>query len=106
MVRYVDASESEHERLERLVRECAARHRLRVEVTGWARKTYDLFAPGEDARDWHLVARIESAATVTGEVRVFDERGLGCAHELAAALEKAFPAVGEARVLREPHPAG
>jgi uncharacterized protein with GYD domain len=104
MVRYVSDSESPEERLERLVRAHASQHGLRVEVTGWTRKTFDVFQNGSGPRDWHLVSRIESFATVSGEVRIFSDAALPFAEALAADLEQQLDAVAEASIIREDNP--
>lgn len=103
MVRIVRKDESDDERLDRLVAELTARHGLRLERTGWARKTYDLFYPDRQADRFPLVARVETFAAVNGEVRVYDDRGLPFAEALGAELEKGF-GVKEATILRLPPP--
>ena len=98
MVRVVRQEQSDDERLDALVARLADAHGLKVDRTGWARKTYDLYvADTKSDRTW-LVSRVESLATTNGEVRVFDERGLPFAEALAAGLEQMF-GLKEATVL-------
>ena len=96
---------SEYDRLDALVQGLVQKHGLRLDVSGWTRKTYDVFAATNEKRmprtDW--LARIESYATTSGEVRVFDDRAQAFAEELASALEKEF-GIEEATVLRVPRP--
>jgi hypothetical protein len=90
MVRVVRQEQSDDERLDGIVDRLAGTHGLRLDRTGWARKTYDLFVVDRTTDRSQLVARVESLATTNGEVRVFDERGLPFAEELAGELERAF----------------
>ena len=104
MVRVVRQEHSDDERLDGLVARLADKHGLKLDRTGWARKTYDLFVADPKTDRTVLVARVETLATVNGEVRVFDERGLPFAEELAGELERAF-ALKEATVRFVPSPA-
>jgi hypothetical protein len=80
--------EDEATRLDRIVRECAAELHLRLDVNGWARRTYDAYTdPGRFERGVH-VARIESFATRSGEILVFDEGGLPFAAAVGERLEQ------------------
>jgi hypothetical protein len=103
MVRVVRKEPSDDERLDAVVAQLAAAHGLKLDRTGWARKTYDLFVADRASDRTFLVARVESLATTSGEVRVFDDRGLPFAEELAAALEQIFE-LKEATVLCVPPP--
>ena len=104
MVRIVDESNDEAEQLEQLIRSHASKHGLKLEITGWARKTFDLFADEPKARKARAVARLESFATTSGEIKVFDDIAMPFATALAAALEAAFPRVREATLVRERAP--
>jgi hypothetical protein len=104
MVRVVRQEQSDDERLDSLVARLADKHGLKLDRTGWARKTYDLFFTDPKTDRMRLVARVETLATVNGEVRVFDERGLPFAEELAAEFERVF-GLKEATVLFLPPPA-
>jgi hypothetical protein len=104
MVRVVRKEQSDDERLDTVVAQLAAKHRLKLDRTGWARKTYDLFVVDRKRDRTFLVARVETLATVNGEVRVFDDRGLPFAEELAAEIERIF-GLEEATVLYLPPPA-
>lgn len=104
MVRVVRQEQSDDERLDALVARLADKHDLRLDRTGWARKTYDLYVADGKSDRTLLVARVETLATMTGEVRVFDDRGLPFAEELAGELERTF-GLKEATVLYVPPPA-
>ena len=90
MVRVVRKEQSDDERLDALVERLAEQHGLRLDRTGWARKTYDLYVVDTKTGRMNLVARVESLATSNGEVRVYREPGLPFAEALAAELEQAF----------------
>ena len=104
MVRVVRQEQSDDERLDALVARLADKHGLKLDRTGWARKTYDLFVVDPKTDRTLLVARVETLATVNGEVRVFEDRGLPFAEELAAEFERSL-GVKEATVLYVPPPA-
>jgi hypothetical protein len=101
MVRIEGPSTSD--RLDALVRRLAAEHGLHLDVTGWARRTYDLYTPTVHARPGELQARIESFVTTSGEILVFDERALGFAQAFGAALERDF-GIAEATITQRPRP--
>jgi uncharacterized protein with GYD domain len=103
MVRVVRQEQSDDERLDTVVARLAAEYGLKLDRTGWARKTYDLFAVDRKSDRMTLVARVETLATMNGEVRVFDDRGLPFAEALAAELERSF-GLNEATVLCLPPP--
>jgi uncharacterized protein with GYD domain len=103
MVRVVRQEPSDDERLDRLIAQLAQKHGLKLDRTGWARKTYDLFAPVPGTDHAVLAARVETLATVNGEVRVYDDRALPFGEELAGELERAF-GVKEATILCLPRP--
>ena len=81
---------SEFERLEALVRAAAARHGFRVEVTGWTRKTFDVYLEHPRERSSEPMAQIESYATVDGAVKVLDARAVAFADDLRVAIRAAF----------------
>lgn len=95
---------SPDEKLHALVRELCARHGLRLDVEGWARRTYDAYVTDGRLGRRRRVARVESFATTNGEIRIFDDAAMAFATELGARLEQAFPSIGEATILREPPP--
>jgi hypothetical protein len=103
MVRVVRQEQSDDERLDALVEMLAGTHGLRLDRTGWARKTYDLYLVDPKTDRMQLVARVESLATTSGEVRVFDDRGLPFAEALAGELERTF-GLTDATVLQTPPP--
>ncbi len=91
---------SEDDVLDAMIRTLAQRHGLSLDVEGWSRKTYDLLT-GERLGKKRRVARVESFVTRDGVIRVFDDVALPFAEALGAEIEKAFPAVREAVVLRD-----
>lgn len=101
MVRIQDSKgPDDADRLDQAVAEAAVRHGLRLDVEGWARKTYDLYVGSVRNRDQKLVARVESFAITDGVIRVYDERGLAFAQEVGEVLEREF-GVAEAVIRRE-----
>lgn len=88
MVRIQD--EDEQTRLDRAVRETATAKGLLVDVNGWARRTYDVYDDPGRGKTRTLLARLESFATRSGEVLVFDDAGLDFAQAVGARLEKEF----------------
>lgn len=94
---------SDPDRLDRLLADACKKHGFRLDVEGWTRKTYDVYAGQARNRDSVLVARVESIATTNGEIRVFDDRALPLAQELGEALEREF-GVKEATIVRDKLP--
>lgn len=103
MVRVVRREESDDERLDSLLTRLAESHGFTLHRAGWSRKTYDLFHKTALREHGAFVARVESNATYTGEIRVFDDRALAFAEELGGELENGFE-VREATILRLPPP--
>lgn len=91
---------SEYDKLEALVHDLATRHGMKIDVTGWTRKTYDLYVEKTRLSGREILARVESLATSNGEIRVFDARADAFALELGTALEQTF-GLPEAVVLHE-----
>ncbi|MCB9891582.1 MAG: hypothetical protein H6833_08035, partial [Planctomycetes bacterium] len=82
-----------------------AEHGLHADVTGWTRKTIDVYGPEEPRRFTRpLLVRVDSIATTTGEVLVFDDAGLTVATAIAELLERDY--VREAVVCRRDPPNG
>ncbi|MBI2193365.1 MAG: hypothetical protein HYU36_15430 [Planctomycetes bacterium] len=94
---------SEYDKLDGIVQEACSKHGFKLQVTGWARKTYDIFFEEKKTKKLEHVARVESFATTSGEIRVFDDRALPFAQDLGQALESAFK-LTEAVVIREKRP--
>lgn len=91
-----------YETLDQLVRDAARTHSLKLQVDGWTRKTYDIYLVHErEFRDTHL-ARIESLATTSGEIRYFDDRALPFCEDLGGRIEAAFHI--EATLIKERAP--
>jgi hypothetical protein len=95
---------TDYERLDALVQRVAQTHGIRLNVTGWTRKVYDACVEPGHVEPKVLVARLDSHATRSGEIEVFDERGMGFAQEIGAALEKEF-GIAEASIRRHRGPA-
>ena len=95
----VQGTESEYDRLDRLVHEVATAHDAVVDVTGWTRKTYDVIAEHGRHEQRRLLVRVESFATTDGKVTLFDEAGMPLAEALAQRLEQDFD-VREATIVR------
>ena len=82
--------QSDYEKLDTLMQELTAKHGLKLNITGWTRKTYDAYRQDKRHDKIELLARVESFATTNGEVTLFDDDALAFAQELGAALEKEF----------------
>jgi len=94
---------SDYERLDALVRRLVDEHGFRLDVTGWTRKTYDVYSRSERFEPGDLLARVESFATTSGEVVLFDDRAAEFAAALGSELEREF-GITEAVVVRRPRP--
>ncbi len=96
----IQGSTPDSERLDRLLADACKKHGFRLDIEGWTRKTFDIYAGQARNRDNALVARVESLATTNGEIRVYDDRALPLAQEIGEALEREF-GVKEATILRD-----
>lgn len=95
---------SEYDRLDTLIEGLCEKHGFRLSMSGWTRKTYDIFERDDGrAPSSELLARIESFATTNGEIRIYDARAMQFATELGTAIENEFE-VEEAVVLQLPRP--
>jgi hypothetical protein len=94
---------SEYDTLDRLVRETCAEYSLKLEVSGWTRKTYDVFVETSRLERARHVARVESLSTSNGEIRFYDDCARAFCARLGEQLESAFP-IGEAVLIREEAP--
>ncbi len=94
---------SDDTRFDALIHELVDKHGFYLDVTGWTRKTYNVYRSSGRGGPTTLLARIESFATTSGEIMIFDDEALPFAEELGAALEKQL-GVKEAVVLRQPPP--
>lgn len=96
----IQGSSTDPDRLDRMLEAVCKQHGFRLDVEGWTRKTFDVYAGQARNRDSVLVARIESIATTTGEIRVFDDRALAFAQSVGEALERDF-GVREATIVKD-----
>jgi hypothetical protein len=95
--------ESEYDRLDRVLNELCDKYKFRLYVDGWTRKTYDVFFGERKHADVVHLARIETLATTSGEIRFYDDRVLPFAEELGGILEADF-GVREAVLIRDNPP--
>jgi hypothetical protein len=91
---------SEYDRLDSLIRELVTQHQLVLDVTGWTRKTYDIYRRVDRRDRGVLLARVESFATTNGEITVFGDAALPFAQDLGTALEERF-GVKEAVIVQQ-----
>jgi hypothetical protein len=101
MVKIREASGDD--KLDAIMQETTRRHGFSLDVLGWARKTYNVILPNRKTGKDELLARVESFAMTSGEVRVFNDKALTFAEDLGQQLETAFK-LKEAVILREPTP--
>lgn len=95
--------QSDYDKLDALIHELVSKHGFSLDVTGWTRKTYDVFRRANRHDRRQPMARVESFATTNGEITVFDEVAMGFAQDLGEQLEKDFE-VGEAVIVRQVPP--
>ena len=91
---------SEFDRLEAVLNTVCQKHNLKLYVTGWTRKTYDIFLEGKKLSKAEHMARVESLAVSNGEIRFFDDRANDFVRELGEELEKTFD-LTEAVLIKE-----
>ena len=101
MVKMQEPSDSE--KLDGLMEKTCQEHGFKLHTGGWSRKTYDVYLTTEEPATNVLMARIETYAIQSGEIRVFDERALPFAQSLGEALERTFP-LEEAVIVRQRPP--
>lgn len=94
---------SDFEKLETMITELSKKHDLKVYVTGWTRKTYDIYKEKKKLSKAEHMARVESLAVDSGEIRFFDDRAKHFVEELAEVMENTFE-LEEAVVIREKRP--
>ena len=94
---------SDYDKLDQIIRDIVAKLGLHLEVAGWTRKTYDIYTSDGRLNTRQLISRVESFATTSGEVRIFDDRATEFATQLGEAIENSF-AVDEAVIIRESRP--
>lgn len=96
----IQPNQSDDERFAQMLTGLCGEHGYRLDVEGWARKTFDIYVGTIRNRDSVLLVRVESFARQSGEIRVYDERGLPLAQQIGEALERDF-GVAEALIIRE-----
>lgn len=89
--------------LDNLIRGLVDKHGFYLDVTGWTRKTYNVYRSSGRGGPTKLMAQVESFVTTSGEIVVFDDEALPFAEELGTALEERLR-VKEAVLLRRPPP--
>jgi len=101
MVKIREASADD--KLDAIMQETTKRHGFTLDVLGWARKTYNVILRDRKTGKDQLLARVESFAMTSGEIRVFDDKALRFAEDVGQQLETAFK-LKEVVILREPTP--
>jgi hypothetical protein len=91
---------TDYERLDAIVRRLVAEHGLQLDVTGWTRKTYDVYTPTEHLEVGDLLARVESFVTTSGEITVYDDRAMAFATALGTEIEREF-GIPEATIVKK-----
>ncbi len=94
---------SDDTRFDALIHDLVDKYGFWLDVTGWTRKTYNVYRSSGRNGPATPLARLESFATTSGEIIIFADEALPFAEELGAALEKQL-GVKEAVVLRQPPP--
>ena len=101
MVKLTEASEDN--KLEIIIRSLCEKYKLKLYVEGWSRKTYDIFEEDRKTNRSEHMARIESLAAKSGEIRYFDDMVTEFATELGKSIESQLN-VEEAVLIRENRP--
>ena len=94
---------SDPEKLESILTQMCEKHGFKLYISGWTRKTYDVFREEKKLNKADHMARIETLAVNNGEIRFFDDRANTFVQELAEAMEDAF-SLEEAVIIREKRP--
>ena len=89
--------------LDAQIRELVDKHGFFLDVTGWTRKTYTVYRSSGKGGPGQPLAQIESFATTSGEIVIFDEAALPFAEDLGGVLEKQL-GIKEAVVVQRPPP--
>ncbi len=97
MVKIKDGTD--YDRLDGILRAVVAEYGHRLDVTGWTRKTYDVYEGVGRKRPGALLVRVESFATTNGELTVFAEPGMALAEAIGTRLEQEF-GIEEAVIVR------
>jgi len=95
----VSDTKSDNDRLREIITGLCDKFGYRLLETGWARTTFDVHKM-EAERKLHLLVQVESFATTSGEIRLFDPEAADFANELGVLLERTFPAVSEATIIK------
>ena len=93
--------ESDNEKLDRIINELSAKHGYEVFKAGWARTTWEVRKRDPETRNLSLMALVESFATTSGEIHIYDRQALALVEELGKALEQNFKTVTEAIVVED-----
>jgi hypothetical protein len=83
-------NESPEERFEALLERLVEEHSLRLDITGWSRKTYDIYDGGDRHATRRLLLRVESYTLTSGEIDLFDPSAEPLALSIGQALESDF----------------
>jgi len=95
----VSDTKSDNDRLREIITGLCNKYGYRLLETGWARTTFDVHKM-EAERKLRLLVQVESFATTSGEIRLFDPEAADFANELGVLLERTFPAVSEATIIK------
>lgn len=101
MVKMQESSDSD--KLESVLKELCDAFGYRLYVEGWTRKTYDVFTKETRSVKAEHLARLESLATTSGEIRCFDDRALDFAKKVGDRLEGLF-GIDDAVIIRSRRP--
>ena len=93
----------DYAKLDEMVHRLAEKHGLKLDVSGWTRKTYDFYIAPRGVGGMVHLARVESFATTSGEIHLFHADGMDLARDLGEEMEKAF-AFDESVIIKEDPP--
>lgn len=83
-------NESPEERFEALLERLVEEQSLRLDITGWSRKTYDIYDGGDRHATRRLLLRVESYTLTSGEIDLYDPAAQPLAIAIGEALERDF----------------
>ena len=94
---------SNADKLEDVVRTLCEEFNFRLYISGWARRTFDIFTHEKKLTMAEHVARIESISATNGEIYCYDHRATKFSEKLASILEKDM-GVEEAIIIHDKRP--
>jgi len=93
--------ESDNEKLDRLINELSESFGYEVFKAGWARTTWEIRKRDPETRKLILMVLVESFATTSGEIHIYDKEAIPFVEALGKLLEENFQTVHEAVIVED-----